>query len=202
MSSPGNLGGLRTEDPLRNVDLHRMQAPCADTAEQERVAELVLAGHHIGDVTERPVVRQDPVGRAGVHHAGKRVMPQILLVCGARRVRVGRRRVLAHEVSRMPATDPGRLHPSVRGEVCRPEREALHPRARPGDLLDVGDTARGLQNRVDEQRPGESRLRLELGEQTVDVVDVLRALDLGHHDDIQLVTDRRDEGQQVVEAPR
>ena len=55
---------------------------------------------------------------------------------------------------------------------------------------------------MDEQRPGQPGLRLELREQPVDVVDVLGALDLRHHDHVELVADLRHERGQVVEHPR
>jgi hypothetical protein len=44
------------EDLLGDLDLHRVQAPGADAAEQEGVAELVLAGDGVLDVPERAVV--------------------------------------------------------------------------------------------------------------------------------------------------
>ncbi len=59
-----------------------------------------------------------------------------------------------------------------------------------------------LEDRVDEDRPGQPGLGLELGEQPVDVVDVLGALHLGHHDDVELVADLGDERREVVERPR
>ena len=115
----------RAEDPLGDLDLLRVQAPGADAAEQEGVAELVLAGDRVGDVAERPVVGVDPVRRAGVDHAGDRVVPQVLLV-RRRAARRGRRRigVLAHQVAGVAAADAGRLHPPVGGEVGRAERRA------------------------------------------------------------------------------
>ena len=76
----------------------------------------------------------------------------------------------------MAAADAGGLHPPVGGEVGRAEREALHAGRRRADLLDVGHAARGLEDRVHEDRPVEAGLGLELGEQPVDVVDVLGAL--------------------------
>ena len=45
------------EDPVGDRDLLGVQAPGADAAEQEGVAELVLARDHVGDVAERAVVR-------------------------------------------------------------------------------------------------------------------------------------------------
>ena len=44
-------------------------------------------------------------------------------------------------------------------------------------------------------------LRLELGEQLVEIVDVPRPLDLGQHDDVELVADRADDLDDVVEHP-
>ncbi len=81
--------GSGREDPLGDVDLHRVEAPGADAAEQEGVAELVLAGDDVLDVAEGAVEREDPVGDAGVDHAGDRVVPQVLLVdrAAARRCR-------------------------------------------------------------------------------------------------------------------
>ena len=170
----------RAEDPLRDGDLCRVQAPGADAAEQEGVAELVLAGDDVGDVPERPVVREDPVHGAGVDHPGDRVVPEVLLVDRPRRAlpldvgpSVG---VLADEVARVPAADPGGLHPAVGRQVGGAEREALHPRAGAADLLDVGDAARRLEDRVDQDRAGQPGPGLELGEQAVDVVDVLGPL--------------------------
>ncbi len=49
---------------------------------------------------------------------------------------------------------------------------------------------------------GQAGLRLELGEQAVDVVDVLGSLDLGDHDHVELVADLGDGGGEVVETPR
>ena len=53
-----------------------------------------------------------------------------------------------------------------------------------------------------EERLGEPGLGLELGEQAVDVVDVLRPLDLGDHDHVELVADLGHERHEVVETPR
>ena len=102
----------------------------------------------------------------------------------------------------MAAADARRLHPAARGQVGRAERDALHARARAGDLLDVGHAAGRLEDRVHQQRLRQAGARLELGQQPVDVVDVLRALDLRHHDHVELVADLGDERDQVVEHPR
>ena len=99
----------------------------------------------------------------------------------------------------MAAAHPGRLHPTVGGEVGRAEREALHPRRGAADLLDVGDAAGGLEDRVHQDRAVQPGLGLELGEQPVDVVDVLGALHLRHHDHVELVADLGDQRGQVVE---
>ena len=149
-----------------------------------------------------PVEREDAVGDAGVDHAGDRVVPEVLLVGACGRPRCRRRRVLAHEVAGVAAADAGGLHAAVGGEVGGAERQALHAGAGGADLLDVGDAPGRLEDGVDEQRPVEPGLGLELGEQPVDVVDVLGPLDLGDHDDVELVADLGDRGDEVVEAPR
>ena len=102
----------------------------------------------------------------------------------------------------MAAADARRLHPSVRGEVGGAERQPLHARRGAADLLHVRHAPRGLEDRVHEDRPVEAGLRLELGEQPVDVVDVLRPLDLGDHDDVEPVAGFEHGGGQVVETPR
>ena len=52
-------------------------------------------------------------------------------------------------------------------------------------------------------KPGvEVLVRLELGKQTIDVVDVLGAFDLRDHDHVEGLTGFEDGGGQVVEAPR
>ena len=52
--------------------------------------------------------------------------------------------------------------------------------------------------RIGRSRPG---LRLELGEQAIDVVDVPGALDLGHHHHLEHVADLGHQRRQVVEHP-
>ncbi len=54
---------------------------------------------------------------------------------------------------------------------------------------------------MDQDRAPDARTRLELGQQAIDVVDVPGALDLRHHDHVELVADLRDERRQVVEHP-
>ena len=136
----------------------------------------------------RPSARScSATGPAGTSSAGPRC-----------RRRVG---VLAHQVAGVAATHAGGLHPAVGGEVRGPEREPLHPRAGAADLLDVGDAARRLEDRVHHERLLQAGLGLELGEQAVDVVDVLGALHLRHHDHVELVADGSDERGQVVEHP-
>ena len=54
---------------------------------------------------------------------------------------------------------------------------------------------------MDQERPLESGLGLELRQQAVYVVDVPRPLDLRDHDHLELVADLRDEPGDVVEDP-
>ena len=55
---------------------------------------------------------------------------------------------------------------------------------------------------MDEDRPLQAGLGLELGEQAIDVVDVPRPLDLGDHDHVEPVADLGHELGDVVEHPR
>jgi hypothetical protein len=103
----------------------------------------------------------------------------------------------------MATADPGGLHAAVGGQVGRAERQALHPGRRPADLLDAGHTLGRLEDGVHEDGPIEAGLGLELGEQPVDVVDVLGPLDLGDHDHVEgVVADLGDRRDEVVESPR
>jgi hypothetical protein len=84
---------------------------------------------------------------------------------------------------------PGR----ARGPACG-AGERRSPRRWPRRAPSRGWRARGA--------AAPAGLGLELGEQAVDVVDVLGALDLRDHDDVELVADLGDEGREVVEHPR
>ncbi len=101
----------------------------------------------------------------------------------------------------MTAADPRGLHPPVSGQVGGSEREPLHAWRGATDLLDVGHAAGRLEDGVHQDRPVQAGLRLELGEQPVDVRDVLGALHLRHHHHVEPVADRGDQGGQVVEHP-
>ena len=57
----------------------------------------------------------------------------------------------------------------------------------------------GLENGVHEDRTIEAGPGLELREQAIDVVDVPRTLDLGHHHDLDLVADLLDDLRYVVQ---
>ena len=139
---------------------------------------------------------------AGVDHARDRVVPRVLLGGRARLVGVVRVGVLDHAVAGMAAADAGRLHAPRGGEVGRAEAHALHAGAGGGDLLEVDDALRGLEDRVHEQGLLQAGLRLQLGQQAVHVVDVPRSLDLGDHDHVELVADLGDELREVVQHPR
>jgi hypothetical protein len=78
----------------------------------------------------------------------------------------------------------------------------LHAGAGGADVLDVGHAPGRLEDGVQQQRPGEAGPGLELGHQAVDVVDVLGALDLGDHDDVEPVADLGHRRGEVVERPR
>ena len=151
--------------------------------------ELGLAADRVADVAEGPVEREDPGRGAGVDHAGDRVVPWVLLGGGPRGLGVVGVGVGDDQIAGMPAAHARRLHPPRGGQVGRAEAHALHARAGGGDLLQVDHAEAGLEDGVDEDRALEARLGLELGQEPVDVVDVPRALDLGHHDHVELVAD-------------
>ena len=77
----------------------------------------------------------------------------------------------------------------MRGEAAQISSTLATPRA----------VSRIAWTRSGRSRPG---LGLELGEQAVDVVDVLGPLDLGDHDHVELVAGLGDQRGEVVETPR
>jgi hypothetical protein len=101
-------GGLKT---FFDLDLRRVERPGADATEQEGGPELRLAALGVLDVPVGPVEGQDAGRGAGVHHAGDRVVPWILLGGRPRGVGVVRIGILDHPVAGVAAADPGRLHP-------------------------------------------------------------------------------------------
>src|SRR4051794_40192900 len=98
---------------MGDLYLRRMEAPGADAAEKVGVAELVLAGHRVRDVTEGAVVGEDPVRSTRVDHPRDGVVPQVLLVRRALALDLDAVRglpgVAADEVAGVSAADPGRL---------------------------------------------------------------------------------------------
>src|SRR5262249_42215864 len=107
-----------------------------------------------------------------------------------------------HEVGRVSAAHARRLHAARRRQVGGTEADALQARAGRADLLDVGHTLGGLEDRVHEDGTIDAVLALELRQQTVDVVDVPGALDLRDHHDLEAVADGSHQGGDVVQAPR
>ena len=176
-----------------------MQRPGADAAEQEGGAELRLAALGVRDVAVGAVEGQRADGGAGVDHARDRVVPGVLLVAGAGGVGVVRVGIGDRTVAGVPAADAGGLHAARGGEVGGAEGHALDARGGAGDLLEVGDALGGLEHAVHQDRALQARLRLELGEQAVGVVDVPGTLDLGDHDHLELVPDLSHELGDVVE---
>ena len=101
----------------------------------------------------------------------------------------------------MAAADAGGLHGARGGKIRRAEAHAVHARGGDRDCLDIVDALRRLQNGVDHDRLCDLVPRFELGEQLVEVMDVPGPVDLGQHDDVELVADRRDDLGDVVERP-
>ena len=178
------------------------RAPRADAAEQVGVAELVLAGQRVGDVSERPVDtaarrrarRRRPCGRScsatgpadgwAAGRPGRQGRDP-----GARGSRGDRRPTRVVFIRRLAARSAGPRHrPCIRGDAAQMASTLATPRP-----------SRGWRGRGSATSTGP---RLELRQQPVDVVDVLRSLDLGDHHHIELVADLRDGGRDVVEHPR
>ncbi len=176
-----------------------MQRPGADAAEQEGVAELDFAGGRIGEIAERAVERLDAGGGAGVDHLGNGVVPEILLIGGARGVAAFG--IREHLVVGMAAADAGRLHGARGGEVGGAEAHAVHARGGGGDRLHIVDALRRLENGVDQDRLLDLMARLQLRQQLVEIVDVPGAIDLGQHDDVELVADGADDCRHVIQRP-
>ena len=101
----------------------------------------------------------------------------------------------------MAAADAGGLHGARRGEIGGAEAHAVHARGGGGDRLDVVDALRGLQDGVDQDRLLDLMARLQLRQQLVEIVDVPGAVDLGQHDDVELVADGADDLGDVIERP-
>ncbi len=104
-------------------------------------------------------------------------------------------------VVRIAAPDARRLHRAGGRKIGRAKADAVQARRCRGDLLDIVDAFGRFQDRVDQDRPGNAVLRLKLGEQPVKIVDVGDALGLGQHDDFELVADRADNFDDIVERP-
>ena len=101
----------------------------------------------------------------------------------------------------MAAADAGRLHRARGREIGRPQAHAVHARGGGGDRLHVVDALRRLEDGVDQDRLFDLVARFELRQQLVEIVDVPGPLDLGQHDDVELVADGADDLDHVVERP-
>ena len=101
----------------------------------------------------------------------------------------------------MAAADARRLHRARSGEIGGAQAHAVHARRGGGDRLDIVDALRGLQNGVDQDRLFDFVARFELRQQLVEIVDVPGPIDLGQHDDVELVADGADDLDDVVERP-
>ena len=176
-----------------------MQAPCTCAAEQEGVAELLLAGVKVGNITERAVEGVDAGGAAGINEAGDGVVPEVLLGVGARAAVC--MRIFEHAVEGMAAADAGGFHLAACGKVCRAEADALHAGGGEGNVLDAGNAFSRFEDGVEEDRARETGLGLQLGNELVRVMDVPRAFDLRDHDHVELVAGLQHEVGHIVEEP-
>ena len=102
----------------------------------------------------------------------------------------------------MAAADARRLHGARGGEIGRAEAHAVHARGGGRDRLDIVDALRGFQDGVDQDRLLDLVARFELRQQLVEIMNVPGPIDLGQHDDVELVADRAHDLDHVVERPR
>ena len=161
-----------------------MDRPLALAAEHRGAVGLGAEAVGIGEVAERAVERTQAVGPGGDHHPGDGVVPDIAPVDLAPAVGVG---VGEHVVVRMAPADAGGAGLGRGGVVGDAEMQRLVARARRGDLVDVLHAQRRLDDHLQADLLGVALGLLDLGEQHVDGVDVLRRAGLGDHDQIELV---------------
>src|SRR5699024_11323515 len=134
-------------------------------------------------------------------HAGHGVVPEVLLIALASFVDVVAGRIGAYDIAGMTAADPGGLHPAAGRKIGRAQAHALHPGTGGGDLFDAIHSRGRLQQRVNQDGPVQAGAGFKLGKETVDVVNVFGAFNLGHHDDVDFVADFGDQREEVVENP-
>ena len=177
-----------------------MQRPGAGAAHQEGVAKLRLAGLRVGEVAERAVERLDAGRGAGVDHLGERVVPEILLERGARR----RRSASASASTLYSGWPPPTRVVFMAREAARSAGPRLMPCMR-GEAVAIAATLStpSAVSRMAWMRIGflTACLRFELRQQLVEIMDVPWAFDLRQHDDVELVADRADDLDDVVEHP-
>src|SRR5579862_1175922 len=77
----------------------------------------------------------------------------------------------------------------------------MHARRGSGDIGDILDALRRLQNRVDKDRLFDVMTRLEKGEILIREMDIPIAFDFRDHHDIELIADFSDQTRQIVEKP-
>ena len=101
----------------------------------------------------------------------------------------------------MAAADACRLHGARGGKIGGAKTHAVHARRGGGDRLDIVHALRRFQDGVDHDRLCDLVPRFELRQQLVEIMDVPGTIDLGQHDDVELVADCRDDLGDVVERP-
>src|SRR6056297_257346 len=173
------------EHLVRDIDLPRMQHPLAVEAERRASPGYPLVAVGVLDLQVRAIDSLLVVG-ASCHQD-----PHQDVVIG-----------VADVVTRRLLTYDERLHVDARHEVRRAEDDRLNPRARGSDFVDLDQSHRILDLRLDPDATDfESLGLLDLGEQHVQRLDLFGALDLRQHDAVKIRTSTRDDLDHVGVRP-
>src|SRR5262249_33447423 len=106
-----------------------------------------------------------------------------------------------HAIAGMAAAHARRLHGARGGEIGRAEADAMHAWRGGGDRRDIIYAVSRLEDRMNQDRPADALACFELGEELVEIVNVPRSVDFRQHDDIELVSHRADDLDDIVERP-
>ncbi len=88
----------------------------------------------------------------------------------------------------MATPDASGLHLTVRSQVCRAQADTLHARTGQCDFFYACHPLGRFKNGVEQDRPRETRLCLQLCNILIGEMDVPGTFDLWQHDHVQLMT--------------
>ena len=158
-----------------------MDRPLADGAQRHRAGALLAIGIGVLEVGERTVDRIDAGGTAGHDQAEAGIVPDVA------RIALGLADILV-------------VHAHRGREVAHAEHQALEPRRRLGDGIDVLHALDFLDQRLEADAALELQLLLELMQQLVGEQHVGRRQHLGHHDRVEMLAGTFDHFDDVLEG--